>query len=539
MHRADSYSQQGSFESLHLPGFINAGLPGQLSCDSLRYSGTIEVQKSIFLEDDVHQIASTLESHPMVVYPEHLAQDPTITAEDLIDKTWARLSGSSIWLPEQHVFLAVSRVIFTSSGNHQWPVIGFLRGQLFNEMWEPLENHTIHWQDKAMTFPLIFDVHTEYKAGDGFFGPEDPRIILEDGVEGAEPVIVYNMIEAQADWKRAMHIYRPFSNQSTILTIRHEERSIAEKNWAPFFVPPDDTNEPRKANEYIHFVKEFRPLRILRCHLRCGDCDVVFEQTVPEGFKGHHHEEGGNLRGGTNFIPIPLPQTRRARTPSLPIHAWAGFPRTMNEVGCGDRIYRPEFAVMMLAGTDFYLAFASEPLGFGTAIVELMPGDDGCEKGRFLIPNSIARWEAPDDTMSVTFSVDDSTVQVTRIRGLLEFVRHMPPIQEMQRAKASKSIDEEKLSSMAASWVGDDVRACLLESALNLTQSIESQWGHSKDEKKEEDKSTDLVNQEPQDRPSEQEVESAESDRDDETSNVDATSLRHIHQHAGLRSGSN
>jgi hypothetical protein len=119
-----------------------------------------------------------------------------------------------------------------------------------------------------LTFPLVFDIPTKYEGGDGeFYGPEDPRIILEDNVQGAEPVIIFNMAHERSDWKRAMYAFRPFSGHLTILTIRDTNRAISEKNWPPFFLPSEDPKPEkaaRKPDEYIHFVYNFKPLKILK-----------------------------------------------------------------------------------------------------------------------------------------------------------------------------------------------------------------------------------------------------------------------------------
>jgi 2'-5' RNA ligase len=91
------------------------------------------------------------------------------------------------------------------------------------------DNHTITWKNEIFTFALIFDIPAEFEAGGSFSGPEDPRIIIE-GVQDAEPVIIFDMISGISDRLRTMWIFRPFSSHSTVLTIRGAERPIAEKN---------------------------------------------------------------------------------------------------------------------------------------------------------------------------------------------------------------------------------------------------------------------------------------------------------------------
>ncbi|KAH0839234.1 hypothetical protein AYO21_05649 [Fonsecaea monophora] len=482
--RSDYYLQWGPFEPLPIPGFVNTGLPGKRSCDTLKYNSTVGVQKSFFLDDDIKQIALSLDSHPMVDYPDEMMNDPMLEANEIIDKTWARLSGSSVWLPEQKVFLSVTRVIFCPSKTRSVPKMSFLRGQLYNQDWEHLDNHTITWGGQKFTFPLVFDVPTQWEEDGSLYGPEDPRIILEDNVEGAEPVVIFNMIARRTEWKRAMYIFRPFSNYSTVLTIKDADRQHTEKNWAPFFIPNEQQhraigNSPSKVvatvrhpSDYIHFVYSFKPLRILKCHLRCGDCEFEYEQEVPDNFMTKHNEDGGSLRGGTNFVPVPLPSSMQI---DPRVRVYAAFPRTNIEKHCDGSFYRPEFVVMINIGTQFHLAFASESLDFGTSLLDLGPEDDRCDKGRILIPNSVAEWDTSDghDVMSVTFSVNDETVQVARVQGLLAFVRNLPQFKTLLKKDGLLKGADSDLMSILSSWVGDDVRGCLVEAALNYAAAAQ------------------------------------------------------------------
>ncbi|KAK5276954.1 Beta-mannosyltransferase 1, partial [Exophiala xenobiotica] len=412
--------------------------------------------------------------------------DPNLSVEDIVDKTWTRMSGSSVWLPDQKVYLSVTRVIFCPSQTWSVPKMSFLRGQLFNEDWEHLDNYNITWGDKKLNFPRVFDIPAQWEPDGELYGPEDPRVILEDGVEGAEPVVTFNMIARRSSWKRAIYVFRPFSNHTTILTIGDQERQETEKNWAPFFVPEEELVQPslanklhlptstvvRKPSEYIHFIYAFKPLRILKCHLRCGDCEFVYEQVLPENFLNHHNENGGSLRGGTNFVPVPVPPNMGL---DEKMNIYAAFPRTNIEGRCGPgSFYRPEFVVLINIGAQFHLAFASESLDFGSSIVELGPEDDRCNKGRILIPMSIAHWDTShrQDIMTVTFSVDDSTVQVARVQGLLGFILNLPQFKTLFKKDGALKGVQSDVMNMLSSWVGDDVRGCLVEAALNYTEAV-------------------------------------------------------------------
>ena len=474
------YLQWGSFEPTDFPGFVNSGLLEGRSCEALRYNGTIGVQKSRQVCDNLEQIALSLDGHPAVAYSEETLSNPSLKFSDIVSQKWARLSGSAVWLPDQGVFLVVTRVIFLGEKeNLSQPKASFLRGQLFDENWAHLENCSIDWNGEVVTFPTIFEVPTMYEGGEEecCYGPEDPRIILEDGVLGAEPVIVFNMVHQRSDWKRAMYVFRPFSNQTAILNIRDTTRENVEKNWTPFFLSASHDLEvtPPSAlpDEYLHFVYNFKPLKILKCHLLSGDCDAVFEQQLPPDFATPHHEDGGTLHGGTNLVALPIPRSAGVHAG---VRAYVGLPRTRVTEKCGRRgdaiFLRPEFVVLVAFRGQFHLAYASEALEFGDAFVELTPDVDPCERGRILIANSISSWDTEQDVMTITGSVDDVTVQVARLYGLLSFVRGLPQWRGMLQKDGPLNHGNRDEVNQLASWVGDDVRACAVESALNYTLAM-------------------------------------------------------------------
>ena len=231
----------------------------------------------------------------------------------MIDKMWHHMSGSSVWLPDLGIFLLVTRITFGE--NPMSPTISFLRGRIYDEDWEELHDYKLHWGTKTYTFPLVFDVDIPYTIDGIWFGTEDPRIIMEEGVEGAEPVVIFNMVGPITEWKRAMYLYRPFSNVLTLLTIGKLARPDMEKNWQPFFVPQytDAKSTVRKSNEFIHFIYKNKPLSVLRCYLQHGDCEFIFEQTVPVNLFDSRREDMGDLRGGTNFVDVPLAVPRQIR----------------------------------------------------------------------------------------------------------------------------------------------------------------------------------------------------------------------------------
>jgi hypothetical protein len=90
--------------------------------------------------------------------------------------------------------------------------------------------------------------------------------------------------------------------------------------------------------------------------------------------------------------------------------------------------------------------------------------------------------------MTVTFSVNDETTQVSRVRGLLSFVRNLPQFKTLLKRDGLLKGADADLVSILASWVGDDVRGCLIESAANYTGTADSG-----DEEQEMDRSSELM----------------------------------------------
>lgn len=311
--------------------------------------------------------------------------------------------------------------------------------------------------------------------GGAWFGPKDPRIILEEGVNGAEPVIVFNMVLDPPDWFRAIWIHRPFSNFTTVLTIRNEDRNFIEKNWAPFFHTDAGllANTNRLPSQHLHFVYSFKPLRILKYQLLNGYCNWVFKQEIPDQFALPHGDIYGEMRGGTNFVPVPI-ETHSG------IRVYAGFPRTQLDGACGvNTTYRPE--LVFLSGSNFHIAYASDAIEFGHAVLDETALENHCEEGHILTPNSICRWDLSDgqDIMTLSINVADKTVQITRLHGVMKFIKHLPYFGEFPKHDISQG--GEALWNFRWSVVGNDVLACSAEAAGNSRNAIEAELRKNED----------------------------------------------------------
>ncbi|KAK6382742.1 Beta-mannosyltransferase 1 [Exophiala oligosperma] len=523
------YEERGAFTPYRIHGFDNTGIPGgeyiakNLSCSSLAHSAQVGVQESFFLHDNLMEIAADLDKHPMVNYRPTVGRigEDKFPLSQIVDMSWDRLATACVFMQDYGVYLCVSRVMYHPNGKNENCLISFLRGQIFSESWIHLDRYRLKWQDQEIVFPKIFDTKTEYDIAGALYGPEDARIIIEEGVQGAEPVVVFNMISTQSDWKRAIWVFRPFSQRSRILTIRgQEERAQTEKNWAPFFVRESDEDDSmtatRQPSQHIHFIWRFQPLTVLKCHLISGMCDIVYEQTTTPELLSYHEDHDASLRGGTQLVPIPLSHKHSTSFGAAGVQAFAAFPRTHieNAGGCGMAVYRPELGVIVTNTTHFYLSYGSKAVDFGPNMVMDGPTvTDVCTAGRIMITNSIARWDmnahdnrgAQTDIMTLTLSVDDSTVQVLRLSGVWDLLRTLPSLagyfgQSGPGAAGASQIEEfPAIEKVADDWldarvrvvdpferanaVGWDIRACLEESALEYVRVNSDKHNQNQDQR--------------------------------------------------------
>ncbi|KAJ5089516.1 hypothetical protein N7532_008200 [Penicillium argentinense] len=348
-------------------------------------------------------------------------QNQSLSFEDLIEENWAELPGSGVWLPEYQVYFVVTRAIYSSGSLAESP-ISFLRGRIFDALWNHLDNYTLDWDEDPIIFPRTFDIPLVRDENGTFVGPEDPRVILEADVPGAEPVIVFNMLSEEVDGKRAMWTHRPFTNITKALTIRGEVVKREERNWAPFF--HSEPSVPRQPSHHLNFVYSMQPLCILRCHLRHGRCDWTYKQDLSE----KQSEVLVRMRGSTNFIQV------HESDPDISL--WVGFPRTQIDGGCGsgNPIYRPELVVLANSGREFHMVYASEAIDFGTAVLDEAAREAPCTDGRLLMPNGILRWDQDRrDLLQLALNVGDRSTRVLPLRGVSQLVRSLPYLMDWRR----------------------------------------------------------------------------------------------------------
>lgn len=453
-----------SWQELNVTGFANHVIPSDADCGPLEVRDKLAVNGGFFVEDDILDIASST-VHPLIDYSGRSSK----SFQSTVHETWSRMSGSSVWLEQHSVYMTITRVFFYDGGVKAWPRISFLRAQIHDKDWKALDNYTMQWQGETFMFPRIFDVPTPYEVGGGFYGPEDPRIVIERGVDDAEPIIIFNMVVDKKSSRRGMFLIRPFSNVTVEMEITGQEARNSEKNWSPFFMPATGpTRGKRYPSKYVYFVYEYHPLNILKCHAMAGKCEYFFQQTIngPYADKHKHKDTHGVMRGGTNLEMLPY-QRRAGLT------TFVGIPRTHTEFHCtvARKVngYRPEIMLMTTNGTAFWFDYFSEALDFGSVMLKDPPRNEICDANRILISNSIARIEPRKDLMTVSFSVNDETVQVARIKGVQALADRLPQFQP----GVFKAGD--------AQWavnVTTDVVICSIQTATDYTESSAKAFYH-------------------------------------------------------------
>lgn len=460
-------------------------VPPDADCDPLQVRDSITVNGGFFVEDDILDIASST-VHPLIDYSGRSSK----SFQSTVRETWSRMSGSSVWLEQHSVYMTITRVFFYDGGVRSWPRISFLRAQIHDKDWKALDNYTMQWQGETFTFPRIFDVPTPYEIGGGFYGPEDPRIVVEQGAADAEPIIIFNMVVDQKSSRRGMYLMRPFSNVTAELQIVGEKPRGSEKNWSPFFMPPAESSRgARYPSKHVYFIYEYHPLHILKCHAMAGRCESFFRQTINGGYadKHKHNDTHGVMRGGTNLEM--LPHQRRAG-----LTTFVGMPRTHTDFSCtlarGEAGYRPEIMLMTTNGTAFWFDYFSEALDFGNIIFRIPPRDEVCDANRILISNSIARIEPRKDVMTVSFSVNDETVQVARIKGIQGLADRLPQFQPgaFQAGDGQWAVNVTTDVVICSIQTATDYMESSAKAFYHMTKAEEDKWRADEKKKKEKEK---------------------------------------------------
>lgn len=452
------------FERVTIPGFQNDGVSistGTVedSCAARRRNATLGVLPSFPLDEDlIHTVQGLVQDYPPIA---ETFRNQRLGFEEFVRRYWAETAGSGVWLPDYRVYLVVSTVVFFPSGDLAAPMVSFLRGRIFDETWRQRDGYALDWDGEVITFPRIFDVPIDWGVDGAFLGAEDPRVVIEDGVPGAEPAIVFNMVSAQQG-RRTMWTHRPFSNLTAPFTIHGQELQHDEKDWAPFFHA--DGAPHRRPGNHLHFVSSLQPLRILRCQLLHGYCDWVYNQ---QGLSGQlvqpssHQSAQATIRGGTNFVPV------HQSDPDMRL--WAGFTSTHLDGACGSSTDRPELVILANSGPDFHVIYASEAMDFGNAVLDPTARETPCGEEQSLVANGIVRWDQDRrDLMQLSLSVGARSTRVVSLRGISQLVWSLPYLGEWRRETSPK----EEPWGLRWSVAGAEVVQCSVMAAVNASVDV-------------------------------------------------------------------
>lgn len=467
--------------------------------EKLMFPSKIKLTKQQYLPADLQQFLGVLNN--MRPYHDMVEKAKAYFISDLREeKKWFRFAGSSIWLPQFQCHYMVSRYLYSPNGVANHAFASFLYIQLFDSDWKELPSHTTldipfeqteansifkifkpkqkYANFRNSTYPQILPIPFDYKlpieTKKYYYGPEDPRILLRSNPLGFdEPLIVFNMKGLKLT-KRVMYSYLPFSNTLKLLKKRREPFANIEKNWTPF----KSVAQPSKTQTTVHFIYSMIPLEVLACDIDSGLCDILQKPAK------HDFNYVGGLRGGTQLVSLPLnetiPSEIRAKLP-IPKNrqVYIGWARThLNNCGCGDSMYRPNFITLVedyddvtdkyyykIGDISGYFDFAAKIEPWSKQVLDeegnLYEKAEQCQGRNVLIPNSIAYWDVGsiklagteyqkhdfkdmfssgkvsdfnaneivfNDYMGVTLSSADRDVSIVHVKGLLNYILQLPSL---------------------------------------------------------------------------------------------------------------
>lgn len=173
-----------------------------------------------------------------------------------------------------------------------------------------------------------------------------------------------------------------------------------------------------------------------------------------------YDDSRGTLRGGTNLVAFNAEDG---------VQTFVGFPKSNVHLGCNDHFYRPSILVLTAASPNFCrVDYISTSIEFGDQALSPNAKRHPCGEGRITMANSIADWErsAGKDLMTITYTVDDVTMQILRIHGLEVFVNSVLDRSRFGRG-TPKSTARVDLDSADSQWseAGYNVLSCSVQAA--------------------------------------------------------------------------
>lgn len=457
--------------------FRSIGEKDSLNCETIPLN--FETSKIYNKNADLYKILRDFKDENSFYYKEVSVFFPDLAKqlqERTIKKHWFQLIGSSVWLELYGIHLMISRVIYTKTGNKVQPVISLSYVQAFDRNWTELQNVTLIVPDdstgkfKTVTYPSFMPIpvyHNVKQQRGKFYGVEDPRIILVKNKQGyEEPLIVYNSFNRNSsntnylgeiknfvklDTYRSIFmawIWRSQVGKNNVglmipgtattndiyvkvkeLSLPDKKKSKTEKNWTPLVIYEDQ--KMQGYDSHIYFIYLFEDLSILKCSL----WDT--ENCVWEYRMNNKKTKISELRGGTELMNVNQILDKHnfdgleiVKDQFKDKEVWIGFARAaLSKCGCGVKMYRPNFTMLVRQKGSFQLSFVSSYMDFGVPILPWTKGKGLCNGKNLLIPNGISNWVLAEgengsfqDYMTLSLSRSDSTVDIIHIKGILKSI---------------------------------------------------------------------------------------------------------------------
>lgn len=431
------------------------------------------------------------------------------TEMEIIQKRWFEFGHVSVWLEAHQCYVTYSRVIYTK-GPRNWPEVSLIKATAYDKDWNEIKGKRIPYSDvrappniesqlrdldkdlglvdckslpsikddleieeceiqlntkklKLMkkketildnfffTYPRI--INLEAKLPGMFSGAEDPHVILKKDKYGVEePVIVFNMEEGSG---RRIYSFFPHKKGQSMVKFTMEDGEdlgSMQKNWGPFFYPEDPVNRSELSFGSINFMRNISPLHIVRCSLDDGICYTVFKGETKTLSKD---KKDSNLRGGTQFIPLPevIPNVKGK-------NIWVGFTKShTDDCGCGPKFYRPILTVLIEVNGVYHIELMASGLDFTISPLNFKLTGTSCDGANVLTPNSIVSWyvasqdttkHSYEDYMTVSVSEADSLSKTVIIKGVLDYILN---IYKDKDIKDTFTLDEEANAIVGATRV--------------------------------------------------------------------------------------
>ncbi|RCK66229.1 Beta-mannosyltransferase 3 [Candida viswanathii] len=411
------------YRPMHISGYVFSNKDSDLnfSCDKILYDDDSAIQVSPSIDLNKPNDLKVLRDQLNILRQENPAynlffqDDKHEQEKSILEDKWYKFCGSAVWLEKYGVYFMVNRILYTPNKARNHPVISVLSGQVFDKDWQEIMDMKFPFSD--LKFPTVLPHYIDMgvKQKKEILGAEDPRIILHeytnnDGVTIQEPLITFNALSQEVNWKRAMHIYRPLQDPKKIIRLAIEGLvpREKEKNWVPF----------ETKDNHINFIYSF-PLRVIKCSLVTGTCQKI---SGPD-FQDESQPNAGELRGGTNLLEIPsrhIPKDLRSRK------FWFGIARShIENCGCVGQLYRPHAIIISRSQDstgDYSMNFVSNLFDFNINPEPWFPGKSTCEDGKLvLVPNSLTYFK--DDYLGVTFSEADKANKLVHTTGWLTYIQ--------------------------------------------------------------------------------------------------------------------